>query len=203
MRAMDREQAAGTLELLRKVVAQARDDTALENWGIIWILSAFSNTAGFEGTQFLFSAGHRTPWPYVGLWAAVMLINGLIIALLKEKPVGNRSFIERQIWAIWNTCIGAMGLAAIVNYLVGLATLFMPAVSCIIAAIAFSMMGALMGTWWYLPAGIWALMAIVIAVVPQLQFALFGVMWFVTQGVSGVLLHRARRRKLAEATRAA
>jgi membrane protein implicated in regulation of membrane protease activity len=82
-----------------------------------------------------------------------------------------------------------------------LTTLFMPAVSCIIAAIAFSMMGALMGTWWYLPAAVWAVMALVIAAVPELQFALFGGMWFVTQGVSGALLHRARRRKLGEVSR--
>ncbi|MFO0660168.1 MAG: hypothetical protein U0165_10100 [Polyangiaceae bacterium] len=193
---MDREQAAGTLELLRKVVAQARDDTALENWGIIWLLSAFSNTAGFEGTQYLFSTDHKTPWPYVGMWLGVLTVNGIVIAIFKEKPKGNRSFIERQIWSIWNTCIVALGLAAIVNYLIGLTTLFMPAVACIIVAMTFSMMGAIMGAWWYLPAGVWAAMSLVIAALPSLQFALFGGIWFVTQATSGAFLHRARLRKL-------
>ena len=44
---MNREEATQALELLRSVVSQARDDTALQNWGVIWIVHAVTNGAAF------------------------------------------------------------------------------------------------------------------------------------------------------------
>jgi hypothetical protein len=195
---MDREEAAGTLELLRKVVSQARDDTAAENWGVIWILNGISNGAGFVATHVLMRSGHLTPWPYVGLWAGIIAFNGVTIRLFRAKTAIRGSFLEKQIWSIWTVFIVGMTLTAIVNYLIGLSTLFMPAVACILAATAFATMGAMMGTWWYLPAAIWGAMALVMALVPELQFALFGGLWAVTQSTGGALLERARRRKLGK-----
>jgi hypothetical protein len=187
--------------MLRLVVAPPRDDTALQNWGIIWMLSSLSNGAGFLATHVLLSRGEFGVKPYLAVWAIVFTLNGAFMVFLKKKSAGPRSFIERQIWSIWNTCIAGMGLAAVVNYLMGLSTmLFMPAVTCIVAAMTFSIMGALMGRWWYLPAGVWAALAIVLALLPRMQFALLAPMWTITQGGAGLLLHRARLR--AEAARA-
>ena len=50
---MDREEATRALELLRQVVTQARDDTALQNWGRIWMIHAFTNGGGFVATNLL------------------------------------------------------------------------------------------------------------------------------------------------------
>jgi hypothetical protein len=192
---MEKEQAVQALSMLRKVVAQARDDTALQNWGIIWMCSAVSNGAGFFATHVLLSRGHWKPEPYVGVWAVVFALNFTFIATLKGKTAHARSFIERQLWSIWNTCIAAMALAAVVNYLMGLQImLFMPAVASIVAAMTFSIMGALMGKWFYVPAAIWAAMALAMSIVPHLQFALFAGLWALTQGTCGALLHRAKRR---------
>lgn len=193
---MDREEAAGTLELLRKVVSQARDDTAAENWGVIWMLNGVSNGGGFIGTHLLLRTGHLTPWPYVGMWAGILAFNAGTIALFRVKNASSGSFLEKQIWSIWTVFVVGMMLTAIVNYLLGLSLLFMPAVACILAATAFATMGAMMGTWWYLPAAAWASMAIVMALLPELQFALFGGLWAVSQSTGGALLERARRRKL-------
>jgi hypothetical protein len=192
---MEKEQAVQALTMLRKVVAQARDDTALQNWGLIWMCSAVTNGVGFFATHVLLSRGHWKPEPYVGVWAVVFVFNFTFIFTLKGKGAHARSFIERQVWSIWNTCIGAMLLAAVVNYLMGLqAMLFMPAVASIVAAMTFSIMGALMGRWFYVPAAVWAAMALVMSVVPHLQFALFAVLWAITQGTCGALLHRAKLR---------
>lgn len=199
---MDRDQAAATLDMLRKVVSQARDDTALQNWGLIWMCSAVSNGVGFEGTHYLLSTGHLSPRLYVALWSVVFVCNGAFIATLKGRSRAARSFIEKQVWSIWNTFIAAMVLVALVNYLMGLRTLlFMPAVACIVAAMTFSIMGAIMGRWWYLPAGVWAAMSLVLSLLPSQQFALFGALWAVTQFTGGALLHREKRqRERAEAS---
>ena len=95
----------------------------------------------------------------------------------------------------WNTFVGAMVLTAVVNYLLGVRVmLFMPAVACIVAAMTFSTMGSIMGRVWYVPAAIWAAMAIVLALLPKAQFAIFSVLWALTQGTGGALLHRQKLR---------
>jgi hypothetical protein len=194
---MDREEAAGTLELLRKVVARARDDTAAENWGVIWVVHAVSNGAGFFGTHLLLGSGHVTPGPYVLLWAVVLGFNFLTLARFRRRNASSGSFIEKQIWSIWTTFIVAMSLTAIANYLLGLTVLFMPEVTCVLVAVAFSTMGSMMGAGWYAPALVWGLMALVLARVPGDAFALLGALWLVTQGAGGILLERARRAKAA------
>jgi hypothetical protein len=198
LRAMDREEAVGALEVLRKLASKTRDDTALQNWGLIWLCSAFTNGAGFMGTHVLLSrpSGALEPWPFVALWAVVFVFNGAFIVLLKGKSEAKgRSFIDRQTFAVWNTFVGAMVLTAVVNYLLGVRVmLFMPAVACIVAAMTFSTMGSIMGRVWYVPAAIWAAMAIVLALLPKAQFAIFSVLWALTQGTGGALLHRQKLR---------
>lgn len=192
---MDRENAAQALTMLRKVVAQARDDTALENWGLIWVLSSFSNTAGFFATQYLFSAGDRRAWPYAALWVGVLAVNGAFIAVLKRSQSRVRTFIEKQIWSLWTALIVAMGASAIVNYLMGLDRLFMPAVASLFTGFTFAAMGGMMGQVWFAPAAGWVLFAFVMAVFPRWQFGLFGVAWFLTQFTGGFLLHRSKLRR--------
>lgn len=197
---MDRDEAAATLALLQKVVTQARDDTALQNWGLIWMCSGVSNGAGFVATHWLLAHGRRDPAPFVVVWGVVFALNGLWIATMKGRSAGPPSFIERQIWSIWNTFIAGMALVAVVNWVLGIATmLFMPPVACVLAAMTFSIMGAMMGKLWYAAAALWAAMALALAALPGVQFALFGALWFATQFTAGALLHRQRRRQLREA----
>jgi hypothetical protein len=196
---MDREQAADALAMLRKVVAKTRDDTALQNWGLIWLCSAVSNGAGFYGTHVLLSRGRFEPWPYVALWSVVFLCNGAFIAAFRERPRGAPSFIDRLTFALWNVFILAMALVAVINYVMGLRTmLFMPAVACVLAAMTWAVMGAVMGRAWFVPAGLWAVMSLVLAALPQQQFALFAALWALTQGTGGALLHREKLRLRAQ-----
>lgn len=196
---MDREQAADALLVLRKLATKTRDDTALQNWGLIWLCSAVSNGAGFFGTHVLLARESVAPLPYVVLWTLVFVANGAFILLFKGKSPGPPSFLDRQTWALWNTLIAAMALTAVVNYLLGIRVmLFMPAVSCVLAAMTFSAMGSLMGRAWYGPAALFAVMAIVIALRPKEGFAIFAVLWALTQGTGGALLHRAKLRLATE-----
>lgn len=195
---MKREEAAEALQLIRRVVAQARDDTALQNWGVIWMIHAFTNGGGFLGTHVLYQQGYRTPGAYVLLWGTIVPLNLIsIFWLQRREAAGVRSFIERQVWSIWTTCMAGLVLVALVNWMLGLEPLFMPSVACVLIAIAFSMMGALMGRGWYSAAAVYALAALGLARVPHLGFAVLGGLWFVTQLAGGLLLQRARRRRLS------
>src|SRR5262249_5570374 len=108
--AMNREEASQALELLKRVVSQARDDTALQNWGTIWVLHGFTNSIAFVATNLLLRSGHATPLPYAVLWTAVLVFNLATIFLLKSGSSGVRSFVENQIWMIWSTFVVASAL---------------------------------------------------------------------------------------------
>ncbi|NMO14311.1 hypothetical protein HPC49_29865 [Pyxidicoccus fallax] len=195
---MNREEANQALELIRRVVTQARDDTALQNWGVIWMLHGFVNAAGFAATHWLWSLGHRAPGPYVFLWGGALTFNIISIFVLKSgQTAGTRSFVERQIWAIWTTFIGGMVVVAFLNWLLGLDRLFMPAVACVLFATAFSMMGALMGRVWFVLAGVFTVAALVMTRFPDHAFLVLAGLWFATQFSGGLVLHRARMRRLA------
>jgi hypothetical protein len=195
---MNREEAAEALQLIRRVVTQARDDSALQNWGVIWVIHAFTNGAGFLGTHALFMQGHRAPGPFVVLWGAIIPVNLLsIFWLQRRETAGVRSFIERQVWSIWTTCMAGLALMALVNWVMGLEVLFMPPVGCVLIAMSFSVMGALMGRGWYAAAVVYVLAALGLARVPHLGFAVLGGLWFVTQLTGGLVLLRARRQRLA------
>ncbi|MFP2926504.1 hypothetical protein ACLESO_15040 [Pyxidicoccus sp. 3LG] len=195
---MNREEANQALDLIRRVVTQARDDSALQNWGLIWMLHAFVNAGGFAATQWLWTQGHRLPGAYALVWAGVLTFNIVTIFVLKRgETAGTRSFIERQIWAIWTTFIAGMVLVALINWLLGLDRLFMPAVACVLFGTAFSMMGALMGRIWFLVAAAFGLAALGMTQAPDHAFILLGAVWFATQFGGGLALHRARLRRLA------
>lgn len=195
---MNRDEATQALELLRRVVRQARDDTALQNWGVIWMIHAVLNGAGFLGTDWLWARGHRDPGPFVLLWGVLLVFNFASIFFLKRgETAGVRSFIERQIWSIWTTFIGGLTLVAVINLLLGLEPLFVPAVACVLFAMSFSAMGALMGRVWYVMAVLFALAALGMTQVKEHAFTGLGVLWFLVQFGSGLALHRARNHRLA------
>lgn len=197
---MNREEATQALELIRRVVTQARDDTALQNWGVIWMLHAFTNGLGFAATDVLWARGLRGPGPYALLWVGVLSFNLVSIFFLhRGRTAGVRSFIERQIWSIWTTFVAGMVLLAVLNYLLGLDRLFMPSVACLLFATAFSVMGALMGRGWYAAAVFFAAAALGMTQAREQAFTLLGALWFLVQFSGGLSLHLARRKRLATA----
>src|SRR5215831_18837437 len=98
---MDRKEAVEALELLRRVVGPARDDTTLQNWGEIWMVHAVTNGAGFILTNVLVWRVYESLWPYAGLWTVVLTVNMSSIFLLKAQPAGAWTFFEIMIWLIW------------------------------------------------------------------------------------------------------
>src|SRR6476619_130092 len=121
---MNREQATEALALLKRVVSQARDDTTLQNWGLLWVIHGLTNCAAFVATNLMLRAGWTTPGPFALLWTATLGINFLTIFALKSSSSGVRSFVENQIWVIWTSFIAASAMVCLLNYKLGLGELF-------------------------------------------------------------------------------
>lgn len=195
---MEREEATRALELLRRVVEQARDDTALQNWGVLWMLHGVTNALGFFATDVLLGRGHLEPWPFVALWTGVIGFNLLSVFVLKERRAGARSFVETQLWSIWTTFIAAVALLALLNHLMGLRTFFLGPVIGVLAAVAFATMGSIMGSRWYVAAAVFVVAALAMAALPARQFAILGSVFGTMQFVGGAALHRDKLRRLRE-----
>jgi len=194
---VDREQAVEALELLRRVVGQARDDTTLQNWGVIWMVHAVTNAAGFIATNVLFWRGHSSPWPYALLWSVIVTVNIGSIFVLKSHPSGAWTFFENMIWLIWLTFIGTVVLTGVVNHLSGFEVMRLAPIIAVLSVFAFSMMGGMMGKKWFLGSAIFTAAAMAMALFPLWQFVILGTLWGVVQFAGGAFLHRQRRRRLA------
>jgi hypothetical protein len=200
---MNRDEAIEALELLRTVVGKAREDTAVQNWGLIWMLHAVTNGGGFVATNWLLWQGHRTPGPYLLLWLPIMAFNLGSIPLLKRRRAGVRSFVETQIWAIWTAFTGAVVVMAYLNYFMGVEKIFLGPAIAVLAAVAFSSMASIVGRAWYGAAALFVAVAVVTSLLPDYQFLILGVAWAATKLAAGTMLERAKRRRLAEPAPAA
>jgi hypothetical protein len=192
---MDREEATRALEVLRKVVGQARDDTAMQNWGLVWIVQGFVNGGAFAATNALLDRGVVEPWPFATMWAvAIGLDVGIVMALRRDRA-GVRSFVEGQLWAIWTVFIGAVSMLAVLNHVMGLRTFFLGPVIGVLAAVAFATMGSIVGRRWYVAAAVFAATAVVMALWSARQFYILAAVWGGAQIVTGWQLDRERRRR--------
>ena len=197
---MDREQAVEALQLLRRVVGQARDDTTLQNWGVIWMLHGLTNGLGFIGTNLLMWRGYTTPWAYVMLWGVILPVNMTSIFLLKSRPAGAWTFFESMIWLIWTSFIGAALVATAANFLLGFSLVQLGPVVAVLSAYAFALMGGMMGKRWFLGSALFAVVAVAMGAFPRFGFILLGLAWGAVQFVAGATLHAQRKRRLAAGT---
>lgn len=179
--------------MLRKVVDRAHDDTALQNYGLIWIVQGVANAVGFFGTHWLLRTSDDPP-AFIVLWTIVIGVGFGARALLRRGRAGVRSFVEAQMWSIWITFIAAVSLVAILNHAMGLKAFFLGPVIGVLMAVAFASMGSLMNRRWFAIAGVFTVTAIAMALMPAMQFVILGAVWGLAQVASGVVLHRRRSR---------
>jgi hypothetical protein len=194
---VDREEATRALEVLRKVVGQARDDSAMQNWGRRWMVQAFVNGGAFAGTNVLLDRGIFVPWPFVVLWSIAIGLDILVVLVSGRRRAGVRSFVETQVWAIWTTFIAAVLLVALLNHAMGLRTFFLGPVIGALAGVAFATMGSILGRKWYAIALLFALTSVAMAYASAAQFYVLAAVWGATQFGVGFGLERARRSRLA------
>jgi len=196
---MERNEAHEALALLKKVVDRARDDSAIQNWGRIWMLHAVTNGGGFLATDVMLSRGISDWRPFAAMWTGIVALDlGIVFAL--RRRAGTRSFVDRAIWATWSTFIGAVIVLAVLNQMLGLAVGFLAPVVALMAAMGFCTMGAVISKGWYVPATLFTVASLVMAwpAVRPWQFTILGVLWAASQFSAGLVLERAKRRALAD-----
>ena len=193
---MDRQEAMQALELLRRVVSQTRDDTVMQNWGLIWIIQGTINCAGFMATNVLY--WRRTPaWVFPTLWLCIVAVDLAINFALKTRTAGTRSFVESQIYSIWLIFFASANLVGLINHLMGLEIFLMGPILAVLAASSLAVMATIMGKKFFASALAAALAAVLMALFREWQFVILGAVWGSFQVGVGMIFHRERLRRLA------
>lgn len=197
---MDKQQAEQALAIIRGVIENTREDLVAHNWGLIWMVHAFTNAAAFSAIGvFAERQGRSIVWYLVPL-AIVAAVNLLIVLLLADRDRGVRSFIEWQLHGIWTTFIVFTLLVAGVLHLSGASpTLFGPLIAAT-SGIGFAMMGVVFSPRFLALAAAFLLVAVLITlpVVAPVAWYVIAAVWWVAMFVPGVVLFRERRRRMRD-----
>jgi hypothetical protein len=200
---MDKRQAEQALAVIRGVIANTREDLVAHNWGLIWLVHAFTNSAAFVAIGALVERqGRPIVWYLVPL-AVLAVVNLLVVALLTDRDRGVRSVIEYQIHGIWTTfTIFTLAIALILHLSGATPRLFGPLIA-ITSGIGFAMMGVMFSKQFFSLAAAFLLVATVtpLAPVSGATWYLVAAVWWIAMFVPGVILTRERRRRMRDAKR--
>ena len=193
---MNREEAEEALGIIRKVVQNTREDLVARNWGLIWMVHAFTNLAAFLAIAlFVEGAGLPILWYLVPL-VVVAVVDLGTVTLLARRETGVRSYIEWQLHGIWTTFIAFSGLAAVLLYVSGVPpTLFCPLLA-LTSGIGFAMMGVIFYRRYFVFAALFAAIVILAPLMPQVQWVVFGLVWWAAMFIPGFIMHRERQARL-------
>ena len=199
---MDRNEAERALSIIREVIQNTRDDLTAHNWGLIWIVHAFTNSTGSAFGALIDTKGLPVTWYLLplGILAAVNLI---VVRLLMVRDLGVRSFVEWQLHGIWITFIIFSLAAVLVLHLAGAKpTLYGPvfAMGC---GMSFALMGVVFNKQFFAVAVLFMVVMLVAAAWQPIQWYVIGAAWFVAMFIPGVIMHREklRRQKHGDQTR--
>jgi hypothetical protein len=192
---MDKHQAERALGIIREVIENTREDLVAHNWGLIWLVHAFTNAAGFASIG-LWVERQNLPllWYLVPL-AILAPVNLAIVALLAERDRGVRSFVEWQIHGIWTTFIVfTIGGAAVILLAGAEARLFGPVVA-LTSGIGFSMMGVVFYRRFFIMAAVFLAIAFAAAALPAVQWYMLAAAWWCAMFVPGLFMFLEKRRR--------
>ena len=113
---MNRDEAERALSVIRKVIQNTREDLVAHNWGLIWMVHAFTNLSACLAGWYI--AEHDPTCPvywYLVPFAIVGALDLVIVQLLRSRDQGVRSYVEWQLHGIWTsfvifTAAGALAL---------------------------------------------------------------------------------------------
>jgi hypothetical protein len=110
---VDREEAEKALAIIRQVVQDTRDDLIERNWGLIWMIHAFTNLAAFLTLGLAIEPRGLPIYWYLVPLAIVAGVDLAIVLVLVRRQDGVRSFVE------WQPTVGrpsSLGFAAVLLY---------------------------------------------------------------------------------------
>jgi hypothetical protein len=194
---VDREAAERALGIIRQVIQNTRDDLVAHNWGLIWIVHAFTNLAGTACGTLIDRRGLAVWWYLVPL-GVLAVVNVVIVQLLVERDRGVRSYVEWQLHGIWVTFIIFTIVGVAVLHLAGAEpTLFGP-LFAMTSGIGFAMMGVVFYRRFLIYAALFLALMPLAAWMPSIQWWLIGAAWWCAMFIPGVAMFRERRARLRQ-----
>ena len=197
---MDREQAEKALDIIRGVIENTREDLIEQNWGLIWMIHAFTNAIGFSCIGFFVEARQFPLFWYLVPLFGVAVVNLLIVATLAHRDKGVRSHIEWQIHGIWLTYIvitlGVMGVMAL-NEVSPI--LFCPLMA-LTSAFGFAMTGVVFYRRFFWIAALFVILALAnsLPAVQPFQWYLLAAGWWIAMFVPGFVMFQEKKRRSSD-----
>ena len=201
---MDKKQAQEALAIIRGVIENTREDLVAHNWGLIWMVQAFTNSAAFASIGVFVESQNRPIFWYLVPLAVVAGVNLVIVAALADRDRGVRSVIEYQLHGIWTTyIIFTLAIAAIVHLAGASPRLFGPLIATT-SGIGFAMMGVVFYRQFLGLAAAFLLVALVtpLSAVSAFVWYLIAGVWGAAMFLPGIILFRERRRRMRDERRA-
>ncbi len=193
---MNREEAERALSVIRKVIQNTREDLVAHNWGLIWMVHAFTNLSACLGGWYI--AEQDPPWPvlwYLVPFAVGGALNLVIVQLLRSRDQGVRSYVEWQLHGIWTsfvvfTAAGALALSFSNPQSKQFASLF-----ALTTGFSFAMMGVVFSRQW-----VFAILFLIVAAIGPLlpggaQWGLIGAAWWGAMFIPGLSMHLEKQRR--------
>jgi hypothetical protein len=199
---VDREEAEKALAIMRQVVQDTRDDLIERNWGLIWMIHAFTNLAAFLTLGLAIEPRELPIYWYLVPLAIVAGVDLAIVLLLVRRQDGVRSFVEWQLHGIWTTFVVYSALAAVLLYVAPASPRLYCPLLALTSGIGFAMMAVVFYRRFFVFAALFMGVALVAPFLLAVQWVLFGAVWWAALFIPGLSMHRENRRRLHDGSRA-
>jgi hypothetical protein len=198
---MNRQEAERALTIIRGVIESTHEDLVEHNWGVLWMIHAFTNSITLVIIGHLLEAsGSALGWYLIPLG-----VNGVVnlttVLLLAKREQGIRSFVQWQIHGIWITFMVLSVVAMFVLYLADIPARLFCSLFAILTSYAFSMMGVVFHRRFFASAVVFAGLAILAPRMGHHQWDVIAVGIWLTLFIPGLQMHRERRARANDESR--
>lgn len=197
---MNREEAEKVLGLVRTVIQNTREDLVAHNWGLIWIVHAFTNLAACWAGAWI-DLHDPTVLEYLVPFAVVAVVDILVVVFLITRDHGVRSYVEWQLHGIWWSFVVFTVAGAVALWLYDAPPQMFAPLFALTSGFSFAMMAVVFSR--QLP---FAILFVAILLVgplikqPGLEWVLIGIAWWGAMFFPGLSMHREKLRRGADAT---
>jgi hypothetical protein len=195
---VNRDEAERALSVIRKVIQNTRDDLVEHNWGLIWMIHAFTNLAACLAGWYLDEQRVSVPW-YLVPFAVVGAVDIVIVQLLVKRDQGVRSYVEWQLHGIWCSFVAFTAVGALALDLGEAPPRLFGALFALTTGFSFAMMGVVFSRQW-----VFALVFLAVAAVAPFlgaaQWGLIGLAWWSAMFIPGVSMYLEKRRRTRDGT---
>jgi hypothetical protein len=195
---VNRDEAERALAVIRKVIQNTRDDLVAHNWGLIWMVHAFTNLSACLAGWYIDLQGWPALW-YLAPFAVIGALDFVIVTLLRSRDQGVRSYVEWQLHGIWCSFMVFTAIGALALQVSGAPPMLFGSLFALTSGFSFAMMGVVFSRQWVF-AFLFLAVAAVAPLMPGVQWMLIGLSWWGAMFIPGLSMYLEKRRRLRDGT---